>query len=173
MKTTVYYNTSLAKRIAMIVICIAVGLASYNIASRINDAHAETVTTTGYVMCKSYVMIRMWPSRKAQEIWQLDPCDTVEVDGQTKDGFAHIVEPVDGWVWAGNLVFSEPEKVGKTAYVTANKRVACRRWVDGPQVESRPWLINGSGVQVFYMSADWACTSRGYIKAEYLEVDPQ
>ena len=134
-------------------------------------AEERDITTKAWVICENYVNIRDWPSKGATGAGQLDPCDTVEVDGRTKNGFAHIVAPVDGWVWAGNLVFSEPEKVGATAYVTANKRVACRRWVDGPQVESKPWLINGSTVQVFYMSAEWACTSRGYIQSEWLEVE--
>lgn len=170
MKTTVYYNTSLAKRIALIAICIAVGLASYNIASRINDAHAETVTATGYIMCKSYVMIRMWPSRKAQEIGQLDPAEQIEIDGRTKDGYAHIVAPCDGWVWAGYITFSEPKKIDAPGVVTAKKRVAARRWCDGPNVDSKPWLISGSEVRIYWMCDDWALTNRGYVKSEWLEV---
>lgn len=170
MKTTVQYTTSIAKKIVIIAICIAVGLASYNIASRINDAHAETVTATGYIMCKSYVMIRMWPSRKAQEIGQLDPCDTVEIDGRTKDGYAHIVAPCDGWVWAGYITFSEPKKIDAPGVVTAKKRVAARRWCDGPNVDSKPWLISGSEVRIYWMCDDWALTNRGYVKSEWLEV---
>lgn len=170
MKTTVYFNTSLAKKIVLIAICIAVALASYNIASRINDAHAETVTTTGYIMCKSYVLIRMWPSRKSQEVGQLDPRDTVEIDGRTKDGYAHIVAPCDGWVHAGYIVFSEPKAVNATATVTARKRVACRKWIDGPNVDSKPWLISGSEVRIYWMCDDWALTNRGYVKSEWLEV---
>ena len=101
----------------------------------------------------------------------MDPGDRIEIDGKTKDGFAHIVSPMDGWVWAGNVVFSEPEQVNRTAYVTAKKRVACRRWVDGPKVDSKPYLISGSEVRVYWQSADWAVTSRGYIKTEWLEVE--
>lgn len=134
-------------------------------------AEEKEVTTRAWVICENYVNIRNWPSKGATTGGQLDPCDEIEIDGRTKAGFAHIVAPTDGWVWAGNITFSQPEKIGKWAYVTARTRVACRRWVDGPQVESKPWLINGSGVQVFYMSADWACTSRGYIQTEWLEVE--
>ena len=63
--------------------------------------------------------------------------------------------------------------VNLKGYVTAKNRVACRRWVDGPQAEinGKPsWLVNGSEVKIFYMSEEWACTSRGYIKSEWLEV---
>ena len=35
------------------------------------------------------------------------------------------------------------------------------------------WLVNGSTVEVFYTAEGWACTSRGYIKSEWLEVDPE
>ena len=111
------------------------------------------------------------PSRKATEVGQLDPGDEVEIDGRTKDGFAHIVSPIDGWVWAGNIVFSKPEKVERSAFVTANKRLAARRWGDGPQVDEKPWLICGSEVTVYWMSDEWAVTSRGYLKSEFLEVE--
>ena len=170
--STNHYTTKPALTKALIVILAAVLLfASYTVATEIDRAHAETVYATGYILCKDYVIIRQWASRHATEIGQLDPCDTVEIDGKTKDGFAHIVEPVDGWVWAGNIVFSQPEQIGSLAFVTAKNRLACRRWVDGPHVESRPWVINGSEVRVFYMCDEWAVTSRGYVRSEWLEVE--
>lgn len=136
-------------------------------------ARAEDSTTTAWALCKSYINIRLWPSKEATAVGFLDPCDSVEVDGRTKNGFAHIVEPLDGWVYAGYLTFSEPKAVGETYTVVARRRVAARRWVDGPQMGTKPWLINGSEVQVLYMSEDWALTSRGYVKSEWLEVDPE
>ena len=167
-----YYTTSSAlTKVLALILVLVIALASYTVATEINRAHAETVTTNAWILCKDYVMIRMWPSKRATEVGQLDPCDEIEIDGKTKDGFAHIVEPVDGWVWAGNIVFSEPEQIGSLAFVTAKNRLACRRWVDGPQVESRPWVINGSEVRVFYMCDEWAVTSRGYVRSEWLEVE--
>lgn len=136
-------------------------------------ARAEDSTTTAWALCKSYINIRLWPSKEATAVGFLDPCDSVEVDGRTKNGFAHIVEPVDGWVYAGYLTFSEPKAIGQKYTVVARRRVAARRWVDGPQMGTKPWLINGSEVQVLYMSEDWALTSRGYVKSEWLEVDPE
>lgn len=156
---------------ALIVILVAVlGLAGYTVETEINRALAEATTTSAWILCKDYVLIRMWASRKAQEVGQLDPCDPIEIDGKTANGFAHIVSPVDGWVWAGNIVFSEPVEVNEKYTVVARNRVACRRWCDGPQVESRPWLISGSEVRVYYMSDEWAVTARGYVRTEWLEL---
>ena len=160
----------LTKALSLILVLMLV-VAAYSVACEINKAHAETVYAVGYILCKDYVLIREWASRKAPEIGQLDPCDQVEIDGKTKDGFAHIVSPCDGWVWAGNIVFSPVEEVNRPAYVTAKNRVACRRWVDGPQVESKPWIVTGSECRVYYMDSEWAVTSRGYIRVEYLEVE--
>ena len=153
------------------ILILMIAVAGYAVQTEINRVHAETVYATGYILCKDYLLIREWASRKAPEIGQLDPGDSIEIDGKTKDGFAHIVSPMDGWVWAGNIVFSPVEEIGRSAYVTAKKRLAARRWVDGPQVEGRPWLISGSEVTVYWMSDEWAVTSRGYLRSEWLEVE--
>lgn len=136
-------------------------------------ARAEETTAYAWALCKTYINIRLWPSTEATAVGYLDPCDRVEVDGRTKSGFAHVVYPVDGWVYAGYLTFSEPQAVGEKYIVVAPRRVAARRWVDGPQMGTKPWLINGSEVTVLYMSEDWALTTRGYVKSEWLEVDPE
>ena len=136
-------------------------------------ARAEEGTTTAWAMCRSYINIRMWASKDATAVGFLDPCDPVEVDGTTRDGFAHIVSPVDGWVHAGYLDFSKPEEIGERFVVTARSRVAARRWINGPKVSQKPWLICGSEVTVYYMSEEWALTNRGYVRAEWLEVDPE
>ena len=162
---------SVFSKVLSLILALVLLLASYTIANEVNKAHAETVYATEYILCKDYVIIRQWANRHATEVGQLDPGDEIEIDGKTKDGFAHIVSPTDGWVWAGNIVFSPVEKVDRLAYVTARKRLAARRWVDGPNVESKPWLITGSEVRVYYMDSEWAVTNRGYLKVEYLEVE--
>ncbi|MBQ1792975.1 MAG: hypothetical protein II008_22595 [Oscillospiraceae bacterium] len=168
-----YYTTSLVlTKVLSLILVLALALASYTVATEINRAHADTVYAKQWIICKNYVVIRNWPSRGAMEGGQLDPGDEIEIDGRTKDGFAHIVSPVDGWVWAGNIVSSQPEKVECKAYVTANKRLYCRRWVDGPMVDSKPYLINGSKVHVYWMNDEWAVTNRGYVRSEWLEMMP-
>ena len=156
-----YYITSSAlTKVLTLILAFVIALAAYTVATEINRAHAETVYTKQWIICKDYVIIRNWPSRKATEGGQLDPGDEIEIDGKTKDGFAHIVSPVDGWVWAGNIVSSQPEKFECKAFVTAKKRLYCRRWVDGPTVDSKPYLVNGSEVRVFWMNDEWAVTNR-------------
>lgn len=59
-----------------------------------------------------------------------------------------------------------------TYVCVAKNRVACRKWMNGPKTAT-PWLRNGSTVQVFFIAGDWAITSRGYIRSEWLEADPQ
>lgn len=168
-----YYTTSSAlTKVLALILVLVIAMASYAVATEINRAHAETVYAKQWIICKDYVLIRQWPSRRAPECGQLDPGDDIEIDGKTKDGFAHIVSPVDGWVWAGNIVSSQPEKVECKAYVTANKRLYCRRWVDGPTVDSKPYLINGSKVHVYWMNDEWAVTNRGYVRSEWLEMMP-
>lgn len=169
--STNHFITKPALTKALIVILAAVLLfASYTVATEINRVHAESVYATEYILCRTYTNIRMWPSKNATEIGRLDPGDTIEIDGKTKDGFAHIVAPMDGWVHAGYITFSAPRKVEETGVVVARSRVAARRWIDGPQVDEKPWLVNGSEVTIYWMSDDWACTSRGFIQSEWLEV---
>lgn len=137
-------------------------------------ARAEEVTTTGWVMCKSYLNVRMAPSKTAMEVGRLDPGDAVELDGRTKDGWAHIVGGDfggDGWIWAGYIVFDEPAEVNDR-YTVTGSRVACRKWTDGPQIPGREWILGGSEVKVYWISDEWALTSRGYIMSQYLEVSP-
>ena len=131
---------------------------------------AEDVYAKGWIICEDYVQIRQWASRNATSIGQLDPGDEIEIDGKTESGWAHIVSPCDGWVWAGYITFSEPQKIDAPGVVTAKKRVAARRWCDGPNVDSKPWLISGSEVRIYWMCDDWALTNRGYVKSEWLEV---
>jgi hypothetical protein len=154
----------------IVILALVLLFSSYTIATEIDRAHAEEITTPGFILCKSYVVIRQWASKRATEIGQLDPAEPIEIDGRTKDGYAHIVAPCDGWVHAGYIVFSEPKAVNATATVTARKRVACRKWIDGPNVDSKPWLISGSEVRIYWMCDDWALTNRGYVKSEWLEV---
>ena len=97
-------------------------------------------------------------------------------DAKSANGYIRafgIGEYGEGWVYCGNVVTEEPVAVFERYCCVAKKRAALRRWVDGPQVAGSPWLVNGSTVEVFYTAEGWACTSRGYIKSEWLEVDPE
>lgn len=134
-------------------------------------AKADVSYLQRWIMCKDYVIIRSEASKGSMECGQLDPGDDIETDERIVNGFIHIVSPVDGWVWAGNVVESPPEKIEAYGYVIAKNQVACRRWVNGPQTEKNPWAKNGTMIKVFWICDEWALTSRGYIQAEWLEIE--
>ena len=148
------------------------------VALTVTFCKGEEALVKVYALCKpgSQVTVRRTPSKGAQEVGYLEVGDWFMTDGVSSNGYIRaygIGEYGEGWVYCGYVVTEEPEVINETYVCCAPKRVACRRWMNGPKVEHSPWLVNGSDVQVFYIAGDWACTSRGYIKAEYLEVDPQ
>ena len=142
-------------------------------AAAVIAARAEEHLTC-WVLCKpgDYVNIRTAPGKKAPVSGYLECGDSFTTDGTSRDGWIRVLdagESAEAWIYCGYVVTEEPVAVFESRSVVARKRVACRRWVDGPQVEARPWLINGSEVQVFYIAGDWAVTSRGFVKSEWLE----
>lgn len=138
---------------------------------------AEESFVTCYVLCKpgDYVNVRRTPSKKGTPVGSLEAGDWFETDGTSSNGFIRVYgigEYGEGWIYAGYVSTEEPEKVFGQYVCVAKGRVACRRWMDGPRTQN-PWLKNGSDVQVFYMTSEWAVTNRGFIRSEYLEADPE
>jgi len=140
-------------------------------------ARAADETVSCWILCKpgSQVNARRTPDRRGQIVGYLEAGDEFRTDGTAKGGYIRVIglgEYGEAWVYAGYVVTEKPETVGERYVCVAKSRVACRRWVDGPQVDGRPWLVNGSTVDVFLTADGWAVTSRGYIKEEWLERDP-
>ena len=130
-----------------------------------------------WILCKpgSQVYARRTPDKGGQVVGFLEVGDVFRTTGESRNGWIRaegIGEFGEAWIWCGYVVTDRPVAVGENYVCVAKNRVACRRWVDGPQVARSPWLKNGSSVQVFYIAGDWAVTSRGYIRTEWLEVDP-
>lgn len=122
-----------------------------------------------------YVNVRMAPNKKSEKIGYLDAGDSCWTDGRTKNGFLHVygVGECDGWVYKWYMVTEEPEVVNEYYVVTAKNRVLCRRGIGGPRIKGRlGWMKNGTTVKVFSIAGNWAITSRGYVRSEWLEVDP-
>lgn len=123
-----------------------------------------------WVMCKTYVNIREKPSSKSDAIGFLDSGEGLETDWVRSGDWLHLIhlscETDEGWVYAGYVVDSEPKKVDAECKVVSNGRVALRTKVDG---DRRAWAKNGAILKVLWTSQDWALTTRGYIKSEYLE----
>lgn len=136
-------------------------------------------TTTAWALCKpgAQVNVRRSATKESEICGFLEVGDEFRTDMKTRNGFLHVIgvgEFGDGWVYLGFVSTEKPEPVFENYCVIAINRVACRRWCDGPQVSGRlRWAYNGSDVQVFYIADGWAVTSRGYIKAEFLECDPR
>ena len=139
-------------------------------------ASAEDSFVTCWVMCKpgSRVNVRRTPGGK--EIGYLECGDWFETDAVEADGWIRVYgigEYGEGWIWCGYVATEEPEKIGARYRVASNGRVIIRKWMNGPKVDGRCYLTNGSMVQVFCIADGWAITNRGYIMAEYLEADPE
>jgi len=137
---------------------------------------AEESTTTMWVLCKpednprNYVHVRRGPGRKYESLGRFVNGDRVEVDGTTKDGFAHVIhvalEEDEGWIHAGYLVDEEPlDAKGMVYEICSNGRVACRKNVDGTRIG---WVVDGSQVRVWGYTSEWAVTNKGFIQTKYI-----
>ena len=139
---------------------------------------AEPETKTLYVICKpdSFVNVRAKPTKTASILGYRECGDAVETDGTRKGSYIHCInlslEADDGWIHAGYLVEDPPSILEEeTRYRNcSNGRVALRNYVDGKR---RSWAKSGANLTVLVMSDDWSLTTRGFIKTEYLEADPE
>ena len=177
MNSTKNYNTSIIRRKGFIVFCAAVFVITLVITYAV--CMAESPDLTCWILCKpkSIVYVRRDPAKSSEMVGRLECGDEIQTDGKTRNGWIHvngIGEFGSGWVYCGFVSLEQPENVDEQYVCVAKKQVACRRWMDGPQISGKlGWLHNGSNVTVFYIADGWAVTSRGYIKAEFLEVDPR
>lgn len=148
------------------------------VAAAIFSAEAEEDTFDCWVMCApcSQVNLRMKPNKESRAVGFLELGDSFRTDGKSKNGFIHVLNAgeCECWIYCGYVVAEEPEIIMENYVCEAKRRVACRRWVDGPQYKGRAgWLNNGSCVAVYAAAEGWAVTSRGYIRIEWLGADPQ
>lgn len=126
-----------------------------------------------FILCnpKTPVIVRKTPKKGSAETGRLDFGDDVWTDGRTKNGYLHVIgvtEAGDGWVFAGNTVTDQPERLtGARANIAATGRVMTYRWVNG---KKNGWLDIGAQVTVYAVSDEWAVTNKGYIRTKYLEV---
>ena len=184
MKPFKNYNTNNTRRarFILILLMVVVALAGlvYKFAYAAIRAEAEESFVTCFVMCKpvegNYVSIRRTPSRRSDEVGRLECGDWFETDSTDSDGWIRVYgigEYGEGWIWCGYVATEEPQMIGKQYRVNSNGRVIIRKWMNGPKVDGKGYLVNGSTVQVFCIADGWAMTNRGYIMALYLEEDPE
>lgn len=165
------------KILIVIVIAAVVIAAAYFTELNACRAAAEDTLVRCWILCKpgSQVTVRRTPSKNAMEVGRLEVGDDFMTDAVSANGFIRVYgigEYGEGWIYSGYVSTEKPKPVNMNYCCVAKARVACRRWMDGPQTEN-PWLKNGSSVKVYWMTDEWAVTARGYIKSEWLEADPE
>ena len=179
MKNRKHYSRIRKQKIAFYVfLLIMAGLIGWMIGSTSNAEDDGTFTC--WAICKpgSHIELHIKPSKKSQVVGRLDPCDPFTTDGITKNGFLHVLdvgESLDSWIYVGFVSAEKPEAMnGARYYSVSNGKLYCRRWIGGPVIKGRAgYLKNCETVQVFYRTSEWCVTNRGYIKSEWLEVDPE
>ena len=168
-----YSTNQIVRTVLLIALGIVVLLAGFGIGL----AARADYPLTCWVLCKpgAQVNVRQTPDNHGNIVGFLEAGDSFQTDARSANGYIHVLgigEHGDAWISCHYVVESEPVRAFENYSVVAKNRVACRRWVNGPQIENRGWLVNGSEVQVFWLTDEWAVTSRGYIKSAYLEVAP-
>ncbi len=129
---------------------------------------------TKYILCNprtdNHVAIRRSPRKGAEETGRLDCGDWFITDGKTRNGYIHLIgltEDGEGWVHLGYVVDDKPVIEKCNATISGSGRVKARRYING---KKNCWLAIGDDVKIYARSEEWAVTSKGYVRTEYLEV---
>lgn len=131
-------------------------------------AVAENYTV--YVLCQpdSFVYVRQFPKRGAQEAGYAELGDELTTDGTKRNGFLWVCGfEGGGWIYSGFVTECPVTVTRIETEVESRGRVACRRYINGTR---RKWLKNGQKVAVFAFADDWSITNQGFIKTQYLGV---
>ena len=150
--------------IAVVIFLIGAVVGSY--------CFGEEPLATCYAFCKpgSTVIVRLDPSEGSGLAGRMDFGDEFKTDGESIDGWIRCIGIGEGgWVYSAYASTSKPEKVGAWYFNASVKQVAIRRWPTGPMVEKKPWLQPGETIQVLASDGEWAITTRGYVKADFIE----
>lgn len=168
-----YYRPA-KKKMHPVSVALRCILAAVIMAAVIIFACRAEETEKRWVLCQtgSRVNLRIGPSDGNSSVGWLEIGDDFTTDGEERNGWIRVLDrgECECWIFSGYVVEEKPEAIGETMYVAAKKQLACRRWVNGPQVAGRKWLKNGREIQVFYIADGWAVTNLGYVEAEWLEV---
>lgn len=125
-----------------------------------------------FILCnpESHVNVREKPKNSSAKTGWIMFGDSVLTDGKTKNGYLHVLcitENGEGWIKAGYAIQDQPVKVSARAAVCASGRVMSYRNAGKNKLGWVPLLAE---MAVYALSDEWAVTSRGYIRREYLEV---
>ena len=133
-----------------------------------NQAHAETEPM--WVFCDDVLLVREGPKKSCTATGELEAGTMVWTDGTVRNGYCHLInlanETGDGWVKRSYLTGEEPMRIDREATVASKGRLAARRSAGG---ERKAWLKPGSTLNVYWITAEWAVTNKGYVMLKYLE----
>ena len=143
------------KRFLIILMCLLIICVS---------AFADTV----YVLCQpdSFVYVRMFPKKGAQEAGYAELGQALETDGIKKNGYIKVGGyEGDAWIHKGFVTEYPVTIITAPTEIVSKGRVACRRSINGTR---RKWLKNETKITVYAFAEDWAITNQGFIKTVYL-----
>lgn len=170
-------KSDIARIIWVVIQLLIVAAVIVGIIIALNDVGLadEDYVADVYAICQpgDFVNVRATPKKNGEVVGRFDCGDKLRTDWETQNGYLHVfvsLEVDEAWIHLGYVSAWEPEwKAGEMMTVSAEGRVACRRWCDGPRIDGRAgWVQPGTTVQVFYWTPEWAVTNRGYLRSEYL-----
>ena len=158
--------------IALIAIAVYLVVSIY-LSLGMSEANAEDDDglTEAYILCVDYVNVRPFPNRKGDELGRFECGTRVWLDGRKRNGFLHVVNTGledAGWIYAGFIVYDEPEKMCRSAVIVSKGRLAARKYVNGKRTR---WLKPLAHLIVYAWSDEWCVTNCGYVKSQYLELE--
>ena len=169
-------KSDVTRIILVIIQLLIVAAVIVGIIIALNDVGlADDYIADVYAICQpgDYVNVRATPKKNGEVVGRFDCGDKLRTDWETQNGYLHVfvsLEVDEAWIHLGYVSAWEPEwKAGEKMTISADGRVACRRWCDGPRITGKGgWVQPGTQIQVFYWTPEWSVTNRGYIKSEYL-----
>lgn len=135
-------------------------------------ADAVDNLTEAWILCQpdSEVNLRASPSKSGRVEGRLFAGDLVLLDGKKHGDWVHAVgipcEAGEGWINRGYVTEYYAELVEDYRCTVNRKQVNARYCIGG---KLRRKLRKGAEVSVYVMSGEWAVTSAGFVKTEFLE----
>ena len=150
---------------------VAAVIAGIVIALRDVGLAEDGYVSDGWVICKpgDYVNVRETPRKAGEIVGRFECGDRFRTDWVTRNGYLHVyvsLEVEEAWIHCGYVSAWEPEWSGEVMAVSAEGRVALRKYQGGPRTG---WAKPGTAIQVYYSTPEWCVTTRGWIRTEFLE----
>ena len=101
------------KRANRVTAALLAALIAVVIFAAVAIARADNEDLRCWVLCKTYVHLRMRPDKDSAEVGRLDCGESFQTDGETRTGWIHVIDAgdCDCWVYSGYVVTQQPEAV--------------------------------------------------------------